>query len=312
MTHNTFITEALPAVAKTPLNAMTVDVEEYFQVSAFEAHIDPRRWAHIPSRVAASMDRILALFELAGVKATFFTLGCIAQAHPSMIRRMAAAGHEIASHGMRHVRVINQDWRTFHADVAQSRDVLEQISGTPVAGYRAASYSIGARNLWAHDVLAEAGFTYSSSIYPGRHDAYGMPEAPRFAFRAKPGGILEIPVTTVALGRHRLPCAGGGFFRAYPYALTKWALSRVNQRDGRAALFYFHPWEIDPGQPRLPNLPPKTRFRHYLNLGRVEARLQRLLSDFRWQRMDRVFPIAAPERQPTHNAPWAKRYAQNA
>ncbi|MES1925733.1 XrtA system polysaccharide deacetylase [Salinisphaera sp. T31B1] len=272
-----------------PVNAMSVDVEEYFQVSAFESHVAFERWDRLPSRVEASMDRILALFELAGIRATFFTLGWIAERHPQLVRRLVDAGHELASHGMNHVRVINQDRAAFRADIRQAKDVLEQTGGTAVKGYRAASFSIGASNLWALEELAEAGFTYSSSIYPGVHDAYGMPEAPRFCFHA--GGLLEIPVTTVTVGSRRLPCAGGGFFRLYPYTLTRAALRRVNARDHQPAVFYFHPWEVDPEQPRVPGLSAKTRVRHYLNISRVEPRLHRLLADFRWDRMDRVFPV---------------------
>ena len=277
------------------VNAMTVDVEEYFQVSAFETLVDKGRWSRLPSRVEASMDRILALFELAGVRATFFVLGCIAERHPRLVQRVAEAGHEIASHGMSHVRVTQQTRAAFAADVHASRVVLEQISGTAVRGYRAASFSIGAENLWALDVLEEAGFAYSSSIYPGKHPAYGMPGAPRFVFRRGDRGIVEIPVTTVEFAGRRYPCAGGGFFRLYPYPLSRWALRHVNRREGQPGLFYFHPWELDPDQPRVPGVSATTRVRHYLNLGRMERRLGRLLSDFEWDRMDRVFPVSRDE-----------------
>ncbi|WP_349256964.1 XrtA system polysaccharide deacetylase [Salinisphaera sp.] len=283
----------MPKPARVGANAMTVDVEEYFQVSAFEQHIRFDQWARMPSRVEASTDRILALFELADVRATFFTLGWVAERHPRLIRRIVDAGHELASHGQNHVRVINQDRAAFGADIRQAKTVLEDVGGQAVRGYRAASFSIGAANLWALDELAEAGYAYSSSIYPGVHDAYGMPEAPRFAFRLREHELLEIPVTTVELGGRRLPCAGGGFFRLYPYSATRAALRRVNRRDGQPTVFYFHPWEIDPDQPRVPGLDVKRRFRHYLNIGRVEPRLRRLLSDFVWDRMDRVFPVGA-------------------
>lgn len=289
----------LPRPACVTANAMSVDVEEYFQVSAFEQHIGFAQWQRIPSRVEASTDRILALFELAGVKATFFTLGWIAERYPALVRRIVDAGHELASHGQNHVRVIHQDRRTFGADIRRAKAVLEDTGGQPVRGYRAASFSIGESNLWALDELAEAGYVYSSSIYPGVHDAYGMPEAPRFAFQPKTGGLLEIPVTTVELGGRRWPCAGGGFFRLYPYAATRAALRRVNQRDGQPTVFYFHPWEVDPDQPRVPGLDARRRFRHYLNLDRVEPRLRRLLSDFAWDRIDRVFPVEATPANPT-------------
>lgn len=277
--------------ADAPVNAMTVDVEDYFQVSAFEPHIARTRWSEWPCRVERNMERILALFESRGVRATFFTLGWVAERYPQLVRRVADAGHEIASHGMAHVRVTQQEPAQFRADVSRAKALLEDVSGTPVNGYRAASYSIGRDNLWALDVLAESGYRYSSSIYPIRHDLYGMPEAPRFAFRCKPDGILELPVTTCMLGGRKFPCGGGGFFRLYPYAVSRWAIRRVNRADEQPAIFYFHPWEIDPEQPRVGRVGVKTRVRHYLNLSRMEARIGRLLDDFRWGRMDEVFPF---------------------
>lgn len=279
-----------------PVNAMSVDVEEYFQVSAFEPHISPERWDAMPSRVEYAMDRVLALFERHGVHATFFFLGWIAERYPGLVQRVVAAGHELASHGWSHVRVINQTPEAFRQDVLRTRGLLEDIGGVPVRGYRAASYSIGRRNLWALDVLHETGHHYSSSIYPIRHDLYGMPEAPRFAFRhGGEDGLLEIPVTTVRVGGRNFPCGGGGFFRLLPYRSFRWGLRRVNRRDGEPGLFYFHPWEVDPEQPRQPGITLRTRVRHYLNLGRMEARLERLLGDFRWGRMDEVFLNASEE-----------------
>lgn len=277
----------------TITNALTVDVEDYFQVSAFEPHIHRSDWDSIPCRVERNMDRILDLFAEQGVHATFFTLGWVAERYPHLVRRIVDEGHELASHGYEHVRVINQDSAAFEADVTRTKQLLEDLGGVEVKGYRAASYSIGEKNLWALDVLHEAGYRYSSSIYPIKHDLYGMPSAPRFAFRPKPDGILEIPVTTVMVGGRKLPCGGGGYFRLFPYRLSRWAMKRVNDQDRQACLFYFHPWEIDPDQPRQQGLPLKTRFRHYLNLGRTEGRLRRLLRDFRWDRMDRVFLKAA-------------------
>ena len=275
----------------TPIrNALSVDVEDYFQVSAFEPYVRREDWERIPSRVEANLDRILALFDEAGVRATFFTLGWIAEHHPDMVRRILDQGHELASHGWSHVRVTGQDRAAFRADVTRTKALLEDLSGRPVLGYRAASYSIGAANLWALEVLAETGHRYSSSIFPIRHDLYGMPEAPRFPFRPDNApGLLEIPLTTVTLGGRRLPCAGGGWFRLLPYGLTRWALRRVNRKDGRPAVFYFHPWEIDPAQPRQQGLDARTRFRHYLNLGRTEGRLRRLLADFSWAPLADVF-----------------------
>jgi polysaccharide deacetylase family protein (PEP-CTERM system associated) len=239
--------------------------------------------------VEGNTDRILQLFADHDVKATFFTLGWVAERYPQLIRRMIEGGHEVASHGYSHVRVTNQSPEAFRADVVRTKALLEDVSGQEVQGYRAASYSIGASNLWALDVLAETGHRYSSSIYPIRHDLYGMPEAPRFAFQANGGAMLEVPVTTVELFRRNYPCGGGGYFRLLPYAMSRWAMRRVNEHDGQSCVFYFHPWELDPEQPRQAGLGFKTRFRHYLNLRRMEQRLVRLLGDFRWDRMDRVF-----------------------
>ncbi len=272
------------------INAMSVDVEDYFQVSAFEPYVHREDWERIPARVEANLDRILALFDQAGIRATFFTLGWIAERHPGMVRRILEQGHELASHGWSHVRVTQQDRAAFRADVTRTKALLEDLSGTPVLGYRAASYSIGAANLWALEELAAAGYRYSSSIFPIRHDLYGMPEAPRFPFHPDNArGLLEIPMTTFILGTRRLPCAGGGWFRLLPYAVTRWAIRRVNRRDARPAVFYFHPWEIDPDQPRQPGLDARTRFRHYLNLRRTEDRLRRLLADFAWAPLRDVF-----------------------
>jgi polysaccharide deacetylase family protein (PEP-CTERM system associated) len=271
-------------------NAMTVDVEDFFQVSAFEPYIPREDWERIPTRVEANVDRILELFDQAAVKATFFTLGWVAERHPGLVRRIVEQGHEVASHGWSHVRVVNQGPEEFRQDVLRTKALLEDQSGQPIRGYRAASYSIGADNLWALQVLAQTGHDYSSSIYPIRHDLYGMPEAPRFAFHPeKAPQLLEIPVTTVQFGERKLPCGGGGWFRLLPYRVSRSALRRVNGHDGQACVFYFHPWEIDPQQPRDHQVDLKTRFRHYLNLERMEHRLQRLLGDFQWGRMDEVF-----------------------
>lgn len=280
---------------------MTVDVEDYFQVSAFEPFIRRDDWEQLPRRVERNTARILDLFGRAGVRATFFTLGWVAERHPQLIRRMVAEGHEVASHGFQHTRVTQQGPEDFRADVRRTKALLEDIAGVPVTGYRAASYSIGRDNLWALAVLEEEGYRYSSSIYPINHDLYGMPEAPRFAFRVNGGDFVEVPVTTLRLGARNLPCGGGGYFRLLPYRISRWAMRRVNQDDGQPCVFYFHPWEIDPDQPRQPGLNARTRFRHYLNLRRMEARLQRLLTDFAWQRMDETFTPAA--RFPAWNAP---------
>jgi polysaccharide deacetylase family protein (PEP-CTERM system associated) len=271
-------------------NAMTVDVEDYFQVSAFERYISREDWDRLPCRVERNTDRILQLFAEKKVKATFFTLGWVAERYPEMIRRIVESGHELACHGYSHLRVTTQTPREFREDVTRAKTSLEDISGVRMKGYRAASYSIGASNLWALEVLEDLGFSYSSSIYPVRHDLYGMPEAQRFAFRPDNAPrLLEIPVTTVAIGEKNFPCGGGGFFRLFPYPLSRWAIDRVNRIDKQAGVFYFHPWEIDPDQPKQSGIDLKTRIRHYLNLSRMESRLERLLRDFHWDRMDSVF-----------------------
>jgi polysaccharide deacetylase family protein (PEP-CTERM system associated) len=272
-------------------NALTVDVEEYFQVAAFERTIARSAWNTLESRVEYNTGRVLDLFASRGAKATFFVLGWIAERHPALVRRIVQEGHELASHGYDHMRVHNLSHAEFRADVVKTKGILEDVTGVAVRGYRAPSYSINARNLWALDVLGETGHVYSSSIYPIRHDLYGMPDAPRFPFRVRPDSILEIPVTTVRIGGRNLPCGGGGYFRLFPYGVFRRMLARVNGRDGQSGLFYFHPWEVDPGQPRIDDAPLKSRFRHYLNLDTMHARLGRLLEDFQWGRMDDVFGV---------------------
>ena len=275
-------------------NAMTVDVEDYLHVSAFEKHIRREDWDSLPCRVEANPNRILDIFAERQVKSTFFMLGWVAERYPALVRRLVAEGHELASHGYSHVRVTEQTPDEFREDVIRNKKLLEDLGGVAVAGYRAASYSIGAKNLWALDVLQETGHRYSSSIYPIRHDLYGMPSAPRFPFFPNgEGGLLEVPVTTVKLFNQKLPCGGGGYFRLLPYSLSRWAMRRVNAQDHKPCVFYFHPWEIDPDQPRQEGIGLKTRVRHYLNLARTEDRLRRLLRDFNWDRMDRVFLNAA-------------------
>ncbi len=275
-----------------PVNAMTVDVEDYFQVQAFASVIDRAAWDAIPCRVEANMDRILQQFDSAGVTATFFTLGWIADRYPAVVRRIVAAGHELASHGYGHARADGQTPDEFRADVRRARGVLQDLSGAPVVGYRAPTFSIGSRNPWAFDVLDEEGYAYSSSVYPVQHDLYGMPDAPRFPYRPAAGSLLEIPMTTVRLGGRNLPCAGGGYFRLMPYALFRALLRRFNRVDAASGVFYFHPWEIDPGQPRVAAASRMSRFRHTVNLSAMHGRLDHLLRDFAWDRMDRVFAKA--------------------
>lgn len=275
--------------ARDPLqNALTVDVEDYFQVSALAPHFPRKGWEQVPCRIERNMHRILEMFDEAGVKATFFTLGWIAERYPEVVREIAARGHELASHGYDHERASAQSRECFRSDVELAKAVLEDIAGVAVSGYRAPSFSIGSGNLWAHECLAEAGYGYSSSVYPVRHDHYGMPDAPRFPFRLD-CGVVEIPVTTVRWMGRNWPAGGGGYFRLLPYGVSRWSIHRVNHDDARPAIFYFHPWEIDPEQPRVDAADSRTRFRHYVNLERTEARLQMLLRDFAWGRVDRVF-----------------------
>jgi len=269
-------------------NALTIDVEDYFQVSAFAPYIARSDWERRECRVERNVDRILELLDDRDTAATFFTLGWIAERYPQMVRRIADEGHEVASHGYGHERASDLNRGEFRADIMRAKGVLEDLTGQEVTGYRAPSFSIGPGNMWALDTLARAGHRYSSSIYPIRHDHYGMPDAPRFAHRAAEG-LIEIPITTLRLFNRNLPSSGGGYFRLLPYSLSRWMLRQVNRVDGETAVFYFHPWEIDAGQPRIDGIDRKTRFRHYLNIHRMERRLQSLLHDFKWGRMDHLF-----------------------
>ena len=279
-----------PNPANHIVNAITVDVEDYFQVSAFEPYIKRNDWDATPSRVERNTNRILDIFDNCGVKSTFFTLGWVAERYPGLIKRLVAEGHELASHGYSHVRVPCQTREEFRDDIVRTRKLLEDIGGCRVSGYRAASFSINSNTLWALDELQEAGYRYSSSIYPIHHDIYGMPTAPRFSFYPNgKGGLLEVPITTLSIMNQRLPSGGGGYFRLLPYFISRWSLKRVNRKDRQPCVFYFHPWEIDPEQPRPQGLAAKTRFRHYVNLKRMESRLVSLLGEFHWDRMDRIF-----------------------
>jgi len=279
-----------PAPGERIRNAMTCDVEDYFQVSAFAPFIDRASWPDRECRVEANIDRVLGVFSAGGVKATFFTLGWIAERYPEMVKRIVAEGHELASHGYGHLRASDQTRAEFDQDIRSSKALLEDLGGHAVVGYRAPSFSIGEDNLWALEALAEAGYRYSSSIYPIQHDHYGMPSAPRFAFYPNgPDGLLEVPITTAMLMGKKLPAGGGGYFRLLPYAISKWMMEKVNREDREPTLFYFHPWELDPGQPRPAGLSAKSRFRHYINIDRMESRLAALTRDFAWDRMDRIF-----------------------
>lgn len=274
------------------LNALSVDVEDWFQVGAFEKVIARDAWDGLQSRVERNSDAVLALFDRAGVKGTFFTLGWVAERYPALIRRITDAGHEIASHGWDHVRVFTMDADAFRADLKRARTAIEDACGQSPIGYRAPSFSIDKRTPWAHQVLAEEGYAYSSSVAPIRHDHYGWPEAPRFAHRPIPGSeLIELPVTTVELGGRRMAAGGGGFFRLLPYLFSSWAIRRVNEQDERPAVFYFHPWEIDPGQPRVAGAPLKSHLRHYSRLSTMGSKLLKLLSSRQWGRTDQVVAL---------------------
>jgi polysaccharide deacetylase family protein (PEP-CTERM system associated) len=277
------------------VNAMTVDVEDYFQVEALSARFPRPGWDKVPRRVEANVDRLLGMFAAASANATFFTLGWIAERHPAMVRRIAAAGHELASHGYDHVRADRLSAAQFREDVRRSKRLIEDIGGQAVRGYRAPTFSIGPGNMWTYEILESEGFAYSSSLYPIRHDLYGAPMAPRFPFRPGDSRLWELPMSTRRLFGRNYPCAGGGYFRLLPYRVSRSNLHSVNRADQQPCIFYFHPWEIDAGQPRQRGLKPRSRFRHYTNLSAMPRRLDRLLRDFRWDRMDRVFgPLETP------------------
>jgi polysaccharide deacetylase family protein (PEP-CTERM system associated) len=283
------------------INAMTVDVEDYFQVQAFAHCIARADWAAFPTRVDRNTNLILDQFAKAKVTGTFFTLGWVAERFPGLVRRIVADGHELASHGWDHTRADTQDEEAFRADVRRTRLVLQAIGGVHVVGYRAPTFSIGTQNMWAYRVLRQEGYYYSSSINPVRHDLYGAPKAPRVPFRPSAQGMIEIPMTTVRLFGRNWPCSGGGYFRLLPTALYRAGLVRVNRRDRQPGIFYFHPWEIDPEQPRVTGTRWKARLRHYTNLSRMKGKVDLLLRDFAWDRMDRVYAsiLTAGEANPT-------------
>jgi polysaccharide deacetylase family protein (PEP-CTERM system associated) len=269
-------------------NAMTIDVEDYFQVEAFASTINRSDWESLPRRVERNTERLLQVLAESGVEATFFILGWVAERHPQLVRRVVAEGHELASHGSNHLRVDRQSPEEFRDDVGRAKRVLEDLGGVPVRGYRAPTFSIGGDSKWAHMILVEEGYSYSSSVYPVKHDLYGTPEAPRTPFSPVPG-MLEIPLTSVRMLGVDVPASGGGYFRLLPYPLTRGLLHYARRVNRSPAVFYLHPWEIDPEQPRQQSAPWKSRFRHYLNLDRTESRLRRLLRNFTWTRMDRLF-----------------------
>lgn len=269
-------------------HAMTVDVEDYFHVAAFAKVINPSDWHQWPSRVEANTDKLLQLFADHNLKITFFVLGWVAEKHPQLVKRICAQGHELASHGYSHQLVYRQTPDVFRAETAKSKQILEDLAQRPVTGYRAASYSITRKSLWALDVLAELGFTWDSSIFPTRHDNYGIPGSPEEPYKiitSKGAQLTEFPLTTAKVLGLSVPAAGGGYFRQYPYALSRWLFKRASQNQTRPQIFYLHPWEIDPDQPRVPNANWFSNFRHYTNLKRCLPRLEQLLADFQFGTM---------------------------
>jgi len=278
--------------AELIVNAMTVDVEDYFHVRAFANVLDRGAWEHLPSRVEANTDRVLGLFAEKDIRATFFVLGWVAERHPAIVRRIAAGGHEIASHGYGHQGIDGQTMEQFRADVRRTKHLLEDIGQRRVRGYRAPTFSVSTKTWWAYEVLAEEGYTYSSSIYPIAHDLYGMPNAPRLPFRPTAEALLEIPMTTLRLFHRNFPASGGGYFRLLPYGISRRAIEYLNRDEHLPCVFYWHPWEIDPDQPRVAHSGLRSRVRHYTNLSRMQRRIARLLGDFAWGRMDDVFLAA--------------------
>jgi len=278
------------------VNAMSVDVEDYFQVSAFDGVVPRSGWGNFESRVCRNTDRLLTLFDTRHVTGTFFVLGWVAERFPGLVSRIAKMGHEVASHGYAHRLIYDQTPEAFRDDVRRAKDLLESVTGVPVDGFRAPSYSVTARTLWALDILIEEGYRYDASIFPIRHDRYGMPDAPRHphVLTRAGGSLLEVPPSTVRIGRINLPVAGGGYFRILPYAWTRWGIRRINQREGRPAIFYLHPWEIDPEQPRV-KAGAISRFRHYRNLDKTVGRLEQLVRDFRFSTVRHVLAASHPE-----------------
>lgn len=292
------MTSAVPILSQNDriVNALTVDVEDYFQTQALADTVPRAAWDSMPRRVEANTDFLLAAFDRAGVHGTFFTLGWVAERHPALIRRIVDAGHELASHGYGHERVDRLGPVAFRADIRRARGVLEHVGQTPVGGYRAPTFSFNGTTPWAFAILADEGYRYSSSVYPVRHGLYGRPGVQRFPYRPDGGPLWEIPMTTVQALGHNLPCSGGGWFRLLPYAAFRLGWRRFHRAHAAPGVFYTHPWEIDPAQPLLKVHGSLSRFRHYVNLSRTAGRLERLLAEFAWDRMDRVFgDIMMPE-----------------
>lgn len=289
---------SVPVTNHPPVHAMTVDVEEYFQVSAFDTVVDRDSWIRRPTRVARSVDLLLGMLSNHGIRATFFVLGWIAEHRPEVVRAIAREGHEIASHGYGHERVARLSPEAFEADVVLARRWLEDVSAQRVRGYRAPSFSITRETTWVYPILEAAGYEYSSSVAPVRHDHYGIPDAPRYAHQPSDGDVLEIPVSSVRVAGRNVVAGGGGWFRLYPYWLSRSFVKRIEVIDDRSAIFYTHPWEFDPEQPRIADLDRRTRFRHYLNLDKTARRFDCLLRDFRWSTVADVFIDGRNERSP--------------
>lgn len=269
-------------------NALTIDVEDYFQVSAFSNIINKKNWDEKECRIEKNIDNIISILDLKKIKATFFTLGWIAERYPSMIKKILMEGHELASHGYAHEKVSEISKSDFYQDVTRAKGILEDIGGKQINGYRAPSFSIAEKNFWAMEILSETGHRYSSSIYPVKHDHYGSPNAPRFPYKVF-SELLEVPPTTVKLFGRNFPASGGGYFRLLPYSISKKMLDHVNSSENKPVVFYFHPWEIDSHQPKISNLSIKARFRHYKNIEKMEEKIKKLVEDFHWDRMDNIF-----------------------
>jgi polysaccharide deacetylase family protein (PEP-CTERM system associated) len=295
-----------PLSPSTIVNAMTVDVEDYFHVSVFDGLVPRARWTQLESRVCANTERLLEV--LGDIQGTFFVLGWVADRFPALVKTIARAGHEIASHGYAHRLVYDQTPRAFREDVRRAKDILESAAEVEVLGYRAPSYSVTPQSLWALDVLIEEGYRYDASIFPIRHDRYGIPVSPRHPYLIErgAGSILEAPASTTRVGSLNLPVAGGGYFRLLPYAWTRWGISRLNDLEKRPAIFYLHPWEIDPEQPRLP-AGMLSRIRHYRNLDQTEVRLRQLLRDFQFGSMKTVLSLGSSA-MPATSPAWALPY----
>lgn len=284
---------AVPLRGSLRRNAMTLDVEDYFHAEALAAVRHKGGGPEMPARFEAATNRVLDLFAEHDIRATFFTLGWAAERAPGLVRRIVNEGHELAAHGYAHVRISEQTPDQFREDIRRARGVLEEAAGAAVRGYRAPTFSIGAGTRWAYAILADEGFAYSSSVYPVHHDLYGMPGSPRTPYRPiEDLDFNEIPMSTVKLGGRVMQGGGGGYFRLLPYGVSSWLVRRVNRVEGQPFMFYFHPWEVDVDQPRVPGLPLKSRVRHYTNLSRMEARLHRLAREFSWGRIDEVFDAA--------------------